>query len=308
MSSSTESHITNYDQSKYWIAPAARNVRSSTRQHLQHYLIQSTIGYLLAPAIESYVAQLPASQPLKVVDLACGNGVWLTDVHTHLTAKHPNVSLARLDGFDINPTHFPHAAHLPSNVSLQQLDILSGSFPADLHGTYDVVHIRAFGSVMTTSELSPVLAVAMKLLKPGGYFQWDELRGDQFTAESPSPEHVSKAACDAVIQVCHGGLQAKGHSNAWVDVLDTHLTQFGFRDAQLFTHDKRKQDYKGWTEDYLMIWEEISHLFPPSSQAPNAPVTREVWDHMLQKAIEETERGVAVHQRRVRVAVGQKPQ
>ncbi|RAH66288.1 class I SAM-dependent methyltransferase [Aspergillus aculeatinus CBS 121060] len=297
------SHIENYDQSTYWIAHA-HNFRSSARLHLQHFLYQNTLDYLLEPAITKAVTA--AQQPLKIADLACGNGVWLTELHTQLTQKNPDLSV-QLDGFDINPVNFPAAAYLPAGVSLQPLDILAQPLPAALRGAYDVVHIRAFASLIgPDSDLTPILTVASALLKPGGYLQWEENRGDLFLVEAPTPE-VSTAACSQASQILQGGLRAKGISNAWVDALDAQLTQFGFQEARLLPHNKRPQDYKGWTENYLIVWEELAALFPPKAEAPNAPVSREAWVALFTAAVRETEQGVVVHQGRVVTAVGRKP-
>ncbi|RAL12650.1 class I SAM-dependent methyltransferase [Aspergillus homomorphus CBS 101889] len=296
------SHIENYDQSTYWTAPT-QNFRSSARLHLQHFLYQNTLGYLLAPTVEQAVTASQQEQPLKIADLACGNGVWLTELHSHLEKQ--NIA-AQLDGFDINPINFPAAAYLPASVTLQQLDILARPIPASIHGIYDVVHIRAFASVIPDSDLTPMLSVASALLKPGGYLQWEENRGDLFLVQAPAPD-VSQAACDRVSQVLQGGLKAKGISNAWVDELDSHLARFGLQNAQLLVHDKRKQDFKGWTEDYLIVWEELTALFPPKADAPYAPVSREAWLQMFAAAVKETEQGVVVHQGRISTAVGQKP-
>ncbi|OKL64645.1 hypothetical protein UA08_00798 [Talaromyces atroroseus] len=295
------SHIESYDPSKFWVAPA-RNFRSSARLHLQHFLIQNTLGYLLEPAIEKSLTA--TSQQLRVADLACGNGAWLTELHSHFVKKD---ILAQLDGFDINPVNFPDAAFLPASISLQQLDILAKPLPAGLIGIYDIVHIRAFVSVIPDADLTPILSVASALLKPGGFLQWEEIRGDRFIVESPSPQ-VSKVVCESIVQVIQGGLQAKGIRNDWVDVLDTHLDQFGFDNARLLVQEKRKQDYKGWTEDYLMVWEELAAFFPPKSEAPNAPLSRETWIDLFADGIKETEQGVVVHQGRVMTAVGQKAQ
>ncbi|KAJ5653364.1 hypothetical protein N7490_000367 [Penicillium lividum] len=294
------SHVESYDASKFWIAPA-RNFRTSARLHLQHFLFQNTIGYLLEPTVEKSL--LASSQPLRIADLACGNGIWLTELHSHF-AKN-NIS-AMLDGYDINPVNFPDAAYLPKSVSVKQLDILAKTLPAELIGIYDVVHIRAFVSVITDGDLAPILSVASKLLKPSGFLQWEETRGDKWVVESPSPQ-VSKLACESIVKVFESGQKAQGINYEWVDVLDTRLGQFGFQDARIIYQEKRKQDYKGWTEDYLMVWEECAAFFPPKSQAPNATLTREVWADMFANSVKETEHGVAVHQGRVVTVVAQRP-
>jgi SAM-dependent methyltransferase len=245
------------------------------------------------------------SESLKIADLACGNGVWLTELHSHLAKA--NIP-AQLDGFDINPVNFPDAAYLPASVSLQKLDIFTPDLPAEIIGVYDVVHIRALVSVIPNeSTLTRVFSIASKLLKPGGFLQWEETRGDKFIAEAPS-QQVTKTASEGIIQILQGSLQQRGIRNDWVDALDTHLEQFGFQNTRLLVQEKRKQDYKGWTEDYLMVWEELADLFPTKAQAPGAPLTREAWVDMFAMAVGETEQGVVVHQARIMTAVGQKPQ
>ncbi|KAL3446677.1 hypothetical protein BJX65DRAFT_279074 [Aspergillus insuetus] len=300
----TSSHVDNYDQSTYWTAPA-RNFRTSARLNLQHFLFQNTLSYLLEPAVEKSLTNFSRSEPLKIADLACGNGVWLTELHSHLAkANIPT----QLDGFDINPVNFPDAAYLPASISLQKLDIFTSDLPAEIIGVYDVVHIRALVSVIPNeSTLTRVFSIATKLLKPGGFLQWEETRGDKFIAEAPS-QQVKKAACESIIQILQGSLQQRGIRNDWVDTLDTHLEQVGFQNARLLVQEKRKQDYKGWTEDYLMVWEELADLFPTKAQAPGAPLTREAWVDMFATAVGETEQGVVVHQARIMTAVGQKPQ
>ncbi|KAI1857003.1 uncharacterized protein JN550_013496 [Neoarthrinium moseri] len=291
--------VEEYDQSKFWVAPA-RNFRSSARLHLQHYLMQNTLGYLLEPAVEKSVV---SSQQLKIADLACGNGIWLTELYSSLSKS--GIS-AQLDGFDINPTNFPDPFYLPASVTLKELDILKKPIPAELIGIYDVVHIRAFVSVIPDSNLTPLLSVVSELLKPGGFLQWEETRGDRFIVESPSP-HISKVACDTIIQVLKEGQQARGIRNDWVDELDQYLDRYGFQGARLRVHEKRKQDFKGWTEDYLMVWEDLAIFFPPKSKEPSAPLSREAWIDMFANSVTETEQGVVIHQGKVMTAVGQKP-
>ncbi|KAL3430398.1 hypothetical protein BDV09DRAFT_178619 [Aspergillus tetrazonus] len=298
--SAASSNAEAQDASKYWVAPA-RNFRTSARLHLQHFLFQNTIGFLLEPAVDKAVTA--SSQPLKIADLACGNGVWLTELHSHL-AKN-NISV-QLDGFDINPVNFPNPAFLPASVTFRQLDILANPLPTELLGVYDIVHIRAFGSIILDSKLAPILTAAFELLKPGGFIQWEETRGDRWIVESPSAQ-VSTTACDSIVQILLGGMQQRRIQNDWIDALDTHLNQFGFQNARLLVQEKRKQDYKGWTEDYLMVWEELADYFPSKAQAPDVPFSREAWISLFANAVKETEEGVVVHQGRVITAAGQKP-
>lgn len=122
--------------------------------------MQNTLGYLLEPAVEKSLSG--TSQSLKIADLACRNGIWLTELHSHLAKS--SIS-AQLDGFDINALNFPDAAYLPKSVTLKQLDILAKPMPAELIGIYDVVHIRAFVSVITDSSVKDMLQMKKKVTR-----------------------------------------------------------------------------------------------------------------------------------------------
>ncbi|KAI0181066.1 hypothetical protein GGR52DRAFT_583516 [Hypoxylon sp. FL1284] len=270
-----------YDLDKYWVAPA-RNFRSSARLYLQHLLMQNTLGYFLEPVIEKSI--VTGSQPLKVADLACGNGTAST----------------------FNPVNFPDPAHLPASVSLKQLDILAKPLPAELSGVYDVVHIRALGSIISNGDITPVLSVASEILKPGGFLQWEECRGDRFVAESPSPQ-VSKISCDTITHMLAKRLEVMNVRHDWMEAIDSHLTQYGLQNARLLVQEKRKQDLKGWTDNYLMVWEEVAVFFPPKAKEPNSPFPREAWVDLFAKAVKETEQGVVIHQKKVFTGLGQKP-
>ncbi|KAH7304034.1 hypothetical protein B0I35DRAFT_363898 [Stachybotrys elegans] len=299
MSSSDQSGIRYYESSTYWLAPA-RNFRSSARLHLQHLLCQNTLGYLLEPHIEKDVS---GSTQLAVADLGCGNGIWLLQLHDELAKRGVT---ATVSGYDINPINFPASAWLPSTIQLHQLDILSQSLPDDVLGTFDVVHVRAFVSIIVNSNTTPLLKAVLSLLKPGGWLQWEEVRAERFIVQSPSPE-VSSTSCDTIVAMLKAAADAQGLSYEFVGCMDRHLADHGFDNVHVTTTKKRQQDYKGWTEDYLMVFEGLADHFPTKEQAPQAPMTKESWAQLFQQAVYETEKGVAIHQEEIVTAVGRKP-
>ncbi|KAF3024374.1 hypothetical protein E8E14_014333 [Neopestalotiopsis sp. 37M] len=269
-----------YDPAVYWPAPT-RNFRSSARLHLQHQLCQNTLGFLLEPGVHSSVT---TSQPFRVADLACGNGVWLLDLERHLSER--GIS-CRLQGLDINP-----------------LDILVSPLPEELLGAFDVVHVRAFMSIIIDQDTAPLLSAARSLLKPGGWVQWEEMRGD-FLIE-PSLPNMSTVSCAILAKILKEGGEAQGLKFGFVHELDGHLGRHGFEDVHMHKFPKRRQDFKGWTEDFLMVWEELASHLPSKADVPNAPVTRELWTDLFNKAVVETEQGVAVHQGFIMTVVGRK--
>ncbi|RYO92656.1 hypothetical protein DL766_008783 [Monosporascus sp. MC13-8B] len=289
--------------SNFWIAPG-RNFRTSARLHLQHFLFQNTLGHLLNPHIPSSV--VADSKILKVADLGCGNGAWLIDLDRELSNK--GVS-AQLDGYDINAVNFPASAFLPSSISLKKLDILARPLPEEIVGVYDIVHVRAFVSIIVNSDLTPLLSTVLALLKPGGWLQWEETRAEKFLVDSPSPSNeISRTACDTISHILKAGGEARGLNFEILGELDQHLQEHGFLDVSMEAAEKRKQDFKGWTEDYLMVWEEMAEFFPPKATVTQGqvPMTRESWVELFEKAVHETERGIVIHQGKIMTVVGRK--
>lgn len=267
------------------LVPPARNFRASARLHLQHFLHLNTVeGHLLDHRIESSIA---AAQNLKIADLGCANGIWLIDLHTKLFDRGISV---QLDGYDITPVHFPAPAYLPQSITLKKLDVFSRPLPEEMIGVYDIVHVRGFVSMIANSNVTPLLSTALALLKPGGWLQWVDVRIDWFSAESPSLE-ISKAACETLLQAMVADADARGLEGDWLDVLDRHLKEHSFKNVHLRTYETRKQDLKAWTEDYLMLMEDLHVLFPSQEKDPQASMTKESWNGLFAKAVKETEQG-----------------
>ncbi|OTB07440.1 hypothetical protein M426DRAFT_318119 [Hypoxylon sp. CI-4A] len=289
-----------YDPSTYWLAPA-RNFRTSARLHLQHRLCQNTLGYLLEPRVYSSVEQSATTKQLKIADLACGNGAWVLDLNRELSGK--GIS-AQFDGYDINPVNFPSSAFIPQSITFKKLDILAKPLPDELVGAYDIVHIRAFVSIIVNEDTKPLLSTALAMLKPGGWIQWEEMRAEFFIA-APSPT-TPKDACETISQIIKTGGESRGMRFGFVTELDRHLKEHGFEDVHMEDSKKRKEDYKGWTEDFLMVWEELGQFFPSKVDQPQAPLTKESWAHLFSRAVAETEQGVSLHQDGIITAIGRK--
>jgi SAM-dependent methyltransferase len=285
--------------SNYW-NPNFTNFKTSARLHLQHFLVQNTLGYLLDQQIEKSITN---STHLRIADLGCGNGVWLTELSSELSRR--GIS-AQLDGYDINPVNFPHSTRLPQSVSLKGLDILRGALPNELLGTYDIVHVQGFTSLIVNSNVMPLLSTVLALLRPGGFLQWVEVPTDDVVVESPSPA-TSKIACEKILHFLKGVSHSQGLLGDWVASLDQCLSTNGFESVRLYTKEKRQQDLKAWTEDYLMVLEELAMFFLLREQELQAPMTREIWEELFSEAVSETLQGVVVHQSKISIAIGCKP-
>ncbi|KAI0976895.1 S-adenosyl-L-methionine-dependent methyltransferase [Xylaria arbuscula] len=289
-----------YNPTLYWLAPA-RNFRSSARLHLQHMLFQNTLGFLLEKDVEQIIPMAPTSV-LKVADLACGNGAWLIDLGRKLADQ--GIS-ANLDGFDVNDILFPAPAFLPPLVSLKKLNILARPLPAELMGTYDVIHVRAFVSLILHADTTPLLSTVFAMLKPGGWVQWEEMNPRCLI--EPATPTLEKSACESLKETLRASGEPLGLKFDYLAKLDQHLIKNGFDNVSLITSPKRKEDYKAWTDDFLMSWEECTFYFPSKTTVPDAPITRELWTENLVKAIGEIEKGVALHAGVIFTASGRKP-
>lgn len=155
------------------------------------------------------------------------------------------------------------------------------------------------------ANTTPLLSTALALLKPGGWLQWEEMEADLII--EPAAPGLSKVACETLDRILSMGGKANGMTFDFLAELDQHLLEHNFQDVRMFTIANRKQDYKGWTEDFLMVWEEVADYFPSKATEPRAPITREFWAEMFSKAVDETEKGVALHKGGFITVVGRKP-
>ncbi|KAL3448435.1 S-adenosyl-L-methionine-dependent methyltransferase [Aspergillus insuetus] len=138
----------------------ARDLSGSLRLDCQHHLFRMYNGYVLHPTI-------PIHPDMKIAEIGTGTGIWLLELAPQLP------STVLLDGFDISDNLFPHQSLLPDNLKFGVMDSF-GDVPEDLVGKYDVVHLRLWCCVVTEGDPSTLIQSAMRLLKPGGYLQWDE--------------------------------------------------------------------------------------------------------------------------------------
>jgi len=137
-----------------------RDIYGSTRLDAQHLLWKLYNGYTLHPDI-------PISAGMKIAEIGTGTGMWLLDLSSQLP------SAVQLDGYDVSDDQFPHGSALPANVTMRTLDAF-GDVPTHLIEQYDVVHLRFWCCVVKNNDPAPLIQHAARLLKPGGYLQWED--------------------------------------------------------------------------------------------------------------------------------------
>lgn len=86
---------------------------------------------------------------------------------------HALPASTQLDAIDISFGQFPAREWLPSNVDLRLVDMFR-PVPDELVEKYDIIHIRHFVCVVKENNPTPLLQNLLRMLKPGGWIQWDE--------------------------------------------------------------------------------------------------------------------------------------
>jgi hypothetical protein len=133
---------------------------SSSRLNLSHFLWKQVLGFNIHPSI-------PTSGFKRIVDIATGSAIWPLDV----ASEFPD---AEVDGFDIALDQCPPKEFFPRIRKLGIWDIFEDP-PEEMQGRYDIVHVRLVIFVVKNNDPRAIIRNLMKLLKPGGYLQWDEL-------------------------------------------------------------------------------------------------------------------------------------
>ncbi|KAL9074668.1 MAG: hypothetical protein Q9157_004297 [Trypethelium eluteriae] len=264
-----------------------RDFRSASRLGHQHYLWHETLGFHLHPLTANTLPPLQPSQsnekssPPRIADIACGSASWLRSVA--LSLPH-----AQLNGYDISLAQCPPRQWLPANITLGKWDLFS-SPTEDMLERFDVVHTRLIFTIVEGQTEDEGLATArrvvsglLKLLKPGGRLQWDELdvacsfllRADP-AAEAPAPTMVRFLSV----------LEQKGK---WVERLAEVMEEAGMQEARLWRYEERKDLAKQFFENNLMKDEEMANgaLRGTEEGRRLGDIVEKMWD--------ESREGVAV--------------
>lgn len=139
-------------------------------------LFKPLCGGLLPEHIRRHLAAVPSP---RIADVATGTGIWLADLAGELPPH------AELDGFDMDESKFAPREDLPANVTLRAAD-MRAPFPAELLGSYDVVHVRLVLYAMRAGDWEPVARNLAALLRPGGWLLWEETGWTSYVAVPPS--------------------------------------------------------------------------------------------------------------------------
>lgn len=148
------------------------------RLNLQHALLDDIMrNDLLPPHIASALSA--SSTPPKILEIATGTAVWLSDVAKTLSPD------AELVGLDFDTSKFPEPSTLAPNISLRQANMFK-PFASDLLGQFDVVNVRLIVFALKAGDGIGLAKNIMSLLKPGGHLVWTETSPLLTSIEPPS--------------------------------------------------------------------------------------------------------------------------
>ncbi|KAJ5720084.1 hypothetical protein N7493_006962 [Penicillium malachiteum] len=240
-----------------------RDCNANSRLTAQHYLWRELLGFLIHSDIDTRAADL------RVADVATGNGIWLQDF---ARGKPPSTEL---HGFDISLDQVGPKAWLPANIHMHVWNIFD-DVPDEFIGFFDIVHVRLITVVVKNNDPRPILANLRKLLRPGGYLQWDEV--DTIGCAIKTVPGVSAHNLDELFS------QLRGH-DTWKYELTQIMDENGYTGSTLYTYEYGLGMARFWSDVYMSTWKEF---------ADNALKTPEASRKLERNAMVETMNGASI--------------
>ncbi|KAK5171862.1 uncharacterized protein LTR77_003498 [Saxophila tyrrhenica] len=275
------------ERDEFWIA---QDFETSARLHVQHWIWQFQLAYALHPRIDT-----SGGKPLRVADIGAGNAAWLLE----LTRLFPSQESVQLDGFDITSSNFPHAAWLPSNLKLHTWNAFS-DLPSEYVEAFDIVHIRALNSTIVNNKVDPMLVNALKMLKPGGYLQWDENDALKLACNVPD-ESVNADAATTITKMMEVIMKYQTHLHAdWLHNMPETLRERGCEIVAHEVTEAKKELARATTDNYLLVWKDLIRMIPeapmplPPGMGLPESMSRRSFSDLVRKAVEETAKGASL--------------
>ncbi|KAJ5766036.1 uncharacterized protein N7511_003652 [Penicillium nucicola] len=212
-----------------------RGVGDSVRLDAQHLLWKLHRGFELHPDIA-------VTENMKIAELGTGTGIWLLDLAEKLP---PTV---QLHGYDISNDQYPSKNLWPKNVKLGVLDSLIDP-PESLEGIYDVVHLRMWASNLHNNDTLGIINHFKKLLKPGGYVQWEDA--------DLMHQRIQGAEAEEFEENINHAFKKAGLDYNWVSDLPNRLQEQNFTILESKTDSFRPGLVQLCTNTYLIALREI---------------------------------------------------
>ncbi|KAI7286111.1 hypothetical protein KC345_g1394 [Hortaea werneckii] len=270
-----------YDAQAYW---KEQDFQTSARLHLQHWIWNYQLGYQVHPLVD-----IGCTPPLRIADVACGNGAWLLEVQR----KWPT---HEYHGFDLTSSHFPGQPWLPQNTNFSVWDLFA-DIPAHMEEAFDIVHIRAIASAVRNNEVQTIVQKLLGLLKPGGYLQWDEQDSSTLQGRIVSKATDAKSSMKSLVAVQKALHAGHGMLWDWLHDLPSTLEQ---ANCELMVNDvfnPSQELSRAWVDNLLTVCMGVIDRMPerdiPLPEASDLPesISRKTYAKLVQEAAVESTEG-----------------
>ncbi|KAL8761306.1 MAG: hypothetical protein Q9184_002575 [Pyrenodesmia sp. 2 TL-2023] len=264
-----------------------RNAIETERMDQQFQIITGALGWLLHPSITRALGDSPS-----IADFATGTGQFLR----LLSKMYPG---ARLDGYDVSSAMFTPDEHINMTIANAKEPL-----PAELHGAYDVVHIRYLVAGMEPTDWEPVLRNMLQILKPGGAIQWVEPALSQ--CENLRGEPISTTTTmTRLSSMFRSGPVQQRFSHGW-NTLPALMEKCGLRvETDLVSSDRIPGTRRALTENAMVAALGFARMMT-DKQAPGAMSTEQIQEVEI-AAIKDIDSGCYLRYN-VHTAIGFKPE
>ena len=252
-----------------------RTYAAAARLNFQYYLWKDSLQFNIHPSI------LIPGQNAQICDVATGTAIWPINVARELPS-------AKIMGLDISLAQVPHTEWLPTNVVLKSWNVFE-DVPEDMLNRFDIVHIRLLVLVVENSDPRPIIQNLLKMLKPGGYIQWDDLN-----YPDTSIKVVDVSLETPALQELREIVYSQGRHDWTVRLVDIFRGE-GLHDAVLYHFEDRKELFRANSEQHLLTMEEFASRLVSVSKKDEASKIYK----LVQDVYEECLNGAALSMPRV---------
>lgn len=119
--------------------------------------------------------------------------------------------------------------------------------------------------VIERKDLRDIIAKFRKLLKPGGYLQWDELDTVNMCVKKPADPATQTPALDELRDLCHSG----GRYDWSVDIA-TILGEEGFWDSKITYFGDGREWERALNDQHMLTMEEFAGVLMDKGERDQA--------------------------------------
>ena len=246
------------------------------------------MGYILHPSLK-----LPPAP--RIADIGTGTARFII-------CLHPEIPDAVFEGLDISDALFPPRDALPAGATLSLQD-LKQPFPEHMHEKYDLVHLRLLVSGMRPDDWAPAVCNIFRILRPGGYIQWEEcefLNAEWHKSRPDSRFETAKMVADAFTDALRQQFQ-----HGW-NTLPDQMREAGFTSvfSDVVSSDRFPETTADMTASILSL--NLTWARMMTARGVSGPL---FGDHVddLERTVHEEIKSGGYFKFNIHVACGQKP-